>query len=866
MEVSTTSKLHEYSPIPKEGDLNFRIFILYPAHELSAAIQGELHMSSLSCRDPRNYVWDQFEALSYAWGDATPTEIIKFPDKSHLPIAANLEYFLRYRRQREEPVVLWIDAICINQQDREERSRQVQVMGQIYLLSSHLCIWLGCPSDDSSLAMSVLREISSDSTFAKLSLSPEEFDGIESLLSRAWWSRAWIIQEVALGGVGTKYNKMTLWCGSECVKWCHLVLACSRMHVNTLNMRQSFPAVENALEIDALPSRWSDEVLGTGESYPDRLLRQLSKHRNCLASDRRDKVYAILGLWLDAVSRGSQIDTSPRAAPIVDYDRCVEDVYVDYATWIIVETQSLDLLHHCQPDVLDFPVAKSLPTWVPDWSQALTQARLPCAKAREREPIPWWSLPIPVGAEDERRFSYRMQNQSLCRRDAEVVLRPIKSTLHYVPEWVVDSIDPDGKHDLEALFKELQGRPDCLFVFPDECDRALGNDTEDVWASMKRTQDHNERQLQKQVLSQYFERSSVLPAHYKASADTVCNMVVTGRRMHVHGILFDTIREVFDPFPEDITKDWKSSTLLMVQIGKCKQAVLSKDVEHSPYLNEDLRLTALWKTLFAGQQASNDNDIATWLPLVPQDWEWTIPSLTVLQSARLEAAELRTFIESAFKEAASKTDPERTVEHSGFDEHLAKDDSLLDARWSSSDRLEYAGIFEELGKEWVKQPYDLYHRPFNLPYVVPDPFWESRCLYDKAALEASTQSRHRSTVESINGEGREFRKDVRRFLKEKIRQRPAREPSTNNNASLIKYALGRRFFISAEGNFGLAPPNAQKGDHIAVFHGAETPFMLRKCGWSFQVIGESYVHGLMNGEAIDSWRRGMKEVQNIVLI
>jgi hypothetical protein len=866
MEVSTVPNLHQYSPIPQGGHLNFRVFTLYPAHEFSAAIRGELHISSPSCRDLENHVWEQFEALSYAWGDDTPTEIIELPDKSYLPIATNLESFLRYRRQREAPVSLWVDAICINQQDIEERSQQVQVMGQIYLLSSRLCIWLGCPSDDSSLAMSALREIANDSTFSKLSMSPEASAGVESLLSRAWWSRAWVIQEVALGGMGTKYGKMIVWCGFECIKWCHLVMACSRIHVNTLNMRQSFPAVENALGIDALPSRGDDEVLGTGESYPDRLLRQLSEHRNCLASNPRDKVYALLGLWLDAISEGCQIDTSLKAAPTVDYSRCVQDVYLDYATWIVVETQSLELLNHCQPYYLDSPLAQPLPTWVPDWSQAITQARLPCAQSRERTSIPWWSFPEYTGAGNERRINYRMQDQSFYRKRAEEILRPPKSTLHFIPEWFVDLLDPDGTRGYESLFKELQGRPDVIFVFPDESDRALGNDTEDVWDGPKRTQEHNESCLQRQVLSRYFESSSLLRAHYRASADTTCKMGITGRKLHVQGILVDTIREVFDPFPEAINRDWKQSALLMVQIGKCKQAVLSEDVENSPYVNETLRLTAFWKTLFAGQQPSDETDITSWLPLVPEDWSFTTPSLTVLESTRLEIAEVRTFVEAFYKHVASTAPSEHTFERVGFDEHLTKDNSLLDARWSSSDRLEYSRIFEELGKEWVKQPYDLYHRPFNLPYVVPDPFWASRCLHDKAALKASILLRHRSTIESMNAESREMRRDIRRFLREKIRQRPAREPPVANDASLIKYALGRRFFVSEEGKFGLAPPNARKGDHITVFHGAETPFILRKSGSTFQIVGESYVYGLMNGEAIDSWQLGTKEVRNIVLI
>jgi hypothetical protein len=701
MEISTNLDLYQYPPFP-QNYFNFRVFTLYPAHELSAAIQGKLHISSPSFSDPENCVYDQFEALSYAWGnDHTPTEIIEFPDKSYLPIATNLASFLRYRRQREEPVVLWIDAICINQKNIKERSSQVEIMGQIYSLSDHLSIWLGCPSVDSSLAMSTLQKISGNHPFSKLSISPEASAAIESLLNRAWWSRAWIIQEVALGGLWTKHGRMTVWCGSECMKWRHFVLACSRIHANTLNMRQSFPAVEHVLKMDTLPSRCRDEVVLTDKSYPALLLEQLSEHRSCLASDPRDKIYALLGLWVPAIGAEGQVEMLQRAAPRVDYDLCVEDVYVAFANWIILGTRSLDLLHHCQPYILDSPVAGSLPTWVPDWSQALTQARLPCAKARERASIPWWSLPVCSDAKEKRRITYPIQDQVIYRKRAEEILRPLKSTLHFIPEWFVDLVDPDGTKGYESLFKELQGRPDVIFVFPDESDRALGNDTEDVWTALKRTQDHNERDLQKQVLSQYFESDSLLQPNYRACANTTCKFSITRRRMHVEGILVDTIREVFDTFPEDIERDWTNSTLLMVQIGKCKQAAMSKANEKSPYFDETARLIAFWKTLFAGQEASDETNIASWLPPIPQDWQWTAPSLTVLESGRLEFAELRSFSEAFTKHVASRLPSGCTSMHDSFDQDLAKDNIMIDARWSSSDRLEYSRTFEELGKEWV---------------------------------------------------------------------------------------------------------------------------------------------------------------------
>lgn len=111
-----------------------------------------------------------------------------------------------------------------------------------------------------------------------------------------------------------------------------------------------------------------------------------------------------------------------------------------------------------------------------------------------------------------------------------------------------------------------------------------------------------------------------------------------------------------------------------------------------------------------------------------------------------------------------------------------------------------------------------------------------------------------------------MRGDIRQFMTDRVRQQPAREPPTTDDARLIKYALGRRFFVSGDGYFGLAPPNARKGDRVAVLCGTETPFLLQKTDSAFQVVGESYVHGLMNGEAVDEWRLGLREVRRIVLV
>lgn len=103
-------------------------------------------------------------------------------------------------------------------------------------------------------------------------------------------------------------------------------------------------------------------------------------------------------------------------------------------------------------------------------------------------------------------------------------------------------------------------------------------------------------------------------------------------------------------------------------------------------------------------------------------------------------------------------------------------------------------------------------------------------------------------------------------MTEKIHEQPAREPRGLADTGRVKYALGRRFFLSQSGHFGLAPPNAKRGDQIAVLFGAETPFVLRRAALGFQVVGESYTHGYMHGEAIEQCKKGAKQAQNIALI
>jgi len=96
-----------------------------------------------------------YTALSYSWGNPEITETIIL-DGEQFQVTVNLYAALRNLQREHEDTVLWIDAICINQNDNVEKSWQVQQMGDIYQQAIMVVIWLGPADDTSNIAMEKL--------------------------------------------------------------------------------------------------------------------------------------------------------------------------------------------------------------------------------------------------------------------------------------------------------------------------------------------------------------------------------------------------------------------------------------------------------------------------------------------------------------------------------------------------------------------------------------------------------------------------------------------------------------------------------------------------------------------------------------
>lgn len=187
---------YRYKPLD-EARLEIRYLVLLPGSR-EAPVKALLATAPLA---EDNHA--SFEALSYTWGSpidpmtiaiqtaelASTESPVSYVENNIAAISSkpfgtvsitqNLGHALPYFRYRDRPRVMWIDAICINQQDIGERSRQVQRMADVYTMASRVVVWLG--EGDLRHAMDVLDLISSkvhyDCSSRVLNLvSPDDVD------------------------------------------------------------------------------------------------------------------------------------------------------------------------------------------------------------------------------------------------------------------------------------------------------------------------------------------------------------------------------------------------------------------------------------------------------------------------------------------------------------------------------------------------------------------------------------------------------------------------------------------------------------------------------------------------------------------
>ncbi|KAI0007345.1 HET-domain-containing protein [Xylariaceae sp. FL0662B] len=313
-----------------------------------------------------------YEAVSYHWGDATVTKPILLDGRTY-PVTINLFSGLQYLRLEDSPRRLWVDSLCINQTDTEERGREVRKMNIIYKYASGVLIWLGDYEPYTRLHVKRLfdfvRKLATncDRMDAKALISRLGYEEIwrwqeelrDFIGGRQWFERIWVLQEISgRPRPWLKHSKITpsLICGHLLLSFAHLRAAVTWWSEPIDSAQLGLPLVCPSLE--RLSSIWAGHQW-MNENKDQPFGKQLAWLLAAVASifkatDKRDMVYAILGL------------TTTEKVPVllqVDYKKSLQQVLTDCATFIINEVGQINIIQ------CNSMRTERLPSWVPDWQQ-----------------------------------------------------------------------------------------------------------------------------------------------------------------------------------------------------------------------------------------------------------------------------------------------------------------------------------------------------------------------------------------------------------------------------------------------------------------------------------------------------------------
>jgi hypothetical protein len=158
--------------------VNFEFRLLTLLENEDSSQEGQI-----CCELKHAYLDDppQYHALSYCWGDPTVITPILVNGLT-MEVTTNLEAALRELRSQKVKTI-WVDALCINQQDPTERGLQVMRMGLIYSRAITVLAWLGPEAEGSAIAMDRLA------TKAAFHTEKWRVTSICALFERPYWKR-----------------------------------------------------------------------------------------------------------------------------------------------------------------------------------------------------------------------------------------------------------------------------------------------------------------------------------------------------------------------------------------------------------------------------------------------------------------------------------------------------------------------------------------------------------------------------------------------------------------------------------------------------------------------------------------------------
>ncbi|KAL2061465.1 hypothetical protein VTL71DRAFT_6842 [Oculimacula yallundae] len=310
-----------------------------------------------------------YRALSYCWGDISDLVAIIVND-CKLSIPRSLEATIR-ELQRRGYDYLWIDAICINQGDNDERGHQILKMRDIYYNAFETIIWLGEENEHTKEAISIFDCLATQNPEVLFQMRmtqllrtrPKDLKNLSgwisvaALLALPYWKRTWIIQEMTMSR-----HTVLLW-GSHTIAIRNIEMALDTLCLHSPTFWFYFTGTDHIRGIFritlAIKDRREDESeVPTAED----LLTVLEQSCLSKASEPRDKVFGVLGLAYD----GS--NTIPEPNYREPMDSILRKITITELT-SVCHGQTVDIicLDHSRR-----PKRAGLPSWIVDWAALWT--------------------------------------------------------------------------------------------------------------------------------------------------------------------------------------------------------------------------------------------------------------------------------------------------------------------------------------------------------------------------------------------------------------------------------------------------------------------------------------------------------------
>ena len=404
----------------------------------------------------------KYEALSWCWGDRLKTRKIQISDSTEtksLAIPENLYEGLKALRLDKKVRNLWVDAVCIHQNNVQERNKQVPRMDQIYGNASNVCIWLGPP--DHLLAEAKVKKAFNfvdkllklwnlDNLLEKES-DIESWEALLDVMKRPWFSRRWVVQEISLA------KEATIHCGSYKAPWDDFADAVSLFVQFEETTQKLSKLAKLSKRFDSSDDRFEEvHRLGAsllvkttkdlfrrstwGRHYKQLTLESLvSRLAPFQSKQPRDTIYGLLAMardtqpyadealrYLDPTEReliervAAMFPSSRKARYEVNYETPTIDVYQEFIAFSIRNadpTRALDII--CRPFAYTYTKADD---------HAFNEQKLKAMRKEEKAEIvqlPTW-IPVvdhspfamqsadrnPDGSETGNFFNHRMRRQN----------------------------------------------------------------------------------------------------------------------------------------------------------------------------------------------------------------------------------------------------------------------------------------------------------------------------------------------------------------------------------------------------------------------------------------------------------------------